>query len=187
MATTAGGLRRLTKKLDGVAEAIACAGTAIEQSVYRVRGKSFLFVQNKDGGLVIRLKLKASLAAAQKLAKKAPPMFQAGVGGWVTVRLQVRESAPKNVLEAWVVESHALAAGPASGTGQTKKATSSKRPASKKRVAKTARKKSAAKKSPGKKSPGKKSPGKKSPGKKLVREKPVRKNPVRKKPVRKKK
>ena len=92
-------------------ETIACAGTPIEQASFKAGKKSFLFVQQKDGGVVLRLKLQESLPAAEK-----DPVAEVGVGGWVTLRLDGGTSAPKGVT-AWIKESHALSSG-----GATKKA-----------------------------------------------------------------
>ena len=58
-------LRSLALKYPDCEEGIACKGTAIECSTFKVKGKAFLFV----GRTEVRLKLADSIAEARKLAE----------------------------------------------------------------------------------------------------------------------
>jgi hypothetical protein len=123
-------LTKLARSLPDVEERIACAGTAIEQASFRTGGKSFLFAQRKGDLAIVRLKLGASLAAAEA----AGDHVEMGKGNWTTCRVPLAK-APTATLKRWVRESHALSAKP-------KKAASRK---------KAARKKAARKKAPARK------------------------------------
>lgn len=99
-------LRAAALALPGVEEGVACAGTALESSTFKARGKSFLFLRAKE----LRLKLEASLAEAVKLAKTSGGACQAGAGGWVKVTFG--DGAPPVArLERWLGESYRLMAG----------------------------------------------------------------------------
>lgn len=102
---TAEELRALAAALPGVSTEVACAGTPLESTSYRVGKKSFLFV----GAREIRLKLGPSLGAAA--AAGARP----GAHGWVTCAVGSLPAA----IGDWVRESHALAA-PAQRRGGNK-------------------------------------------------------------------
>lgn len=92
-------LGALAKSLPGVDEGVACAGTALESRTFRVNGKAFLFVSQKEA----RLKLAASLAEAARLG------CAAGANGWVKIALDA--PPPAKVLARWIAESHALLGG----------------------------------------------------------------------------
>ncbi|MBL8896237.1 MAG: MmcQ/YjbR family DNA-binding protein [Planctomycetes bacterium] len=98
----------LALSLADVEESVACAGTALEQSSYGVRKKSFLFVHEREGSVTLRLKLEAENASALELARAEPESYQVGKQGWVTVRLPA-ESRLSAVVKSWIRASHALA------------------------------------------------------------------------------
>jgi hypothetical protein len=123
---------KLALRLANVEHTIACAGTTIEQSSFKVGGKSFLFVQAKHGGVILRMKLGDSFPAASALAEKQPTTVEAGIGGWVTIRLAAGEKAPAG-LPGWVKESHAVQAGGVEKK-TAKKKTAKKKTAKKKKT-----------------------------------------------------
>jgi predicted DNA-binding protein (MmcQ/YjbR family) len=113
MAQTSVALRRWAMAEPGVTEDVACKGTALESTSYKLGGRAFLFVQRKSGALVLRLKLAASADAAVRAGGTA------GAHGWVT--LTVPASEPAAALQGWVHESRELVAGakPASAKATT--------------------------------------------------------------------
>ena len=108
---------RAALALRDVEELLACEGTAAEQKSYTAKGNTFLTVQERDGGLVIRLKLKASVDDAK--AKVGSDKVEAGSGGWVT--LHVHKLIPSDVIHGWVGESHALSTVPTRSVRRRKK------------------------------------------------------------------
>ena len=100
-------LTRLARSLPDVEEKIACAGTAIEQASFRTGGKSFLFAQRKGDLAIVRLKLDASIGAAEA----AGDGIEVGVNGWVTCRVPLAK-APAATLKRWARESYGLSAKP---------------------------------------------------------------------------
>ena len=97
-------LREFALGLAGSEEHIACKGTAIEQSSFKVKKKSFFFLQEKGDLLIMRLKLDGSLPNAE-----ADESGEVEVGkGWVTWRYSQRTTLAKRKLKAWIKESHAL-------------------------------------------------------------------------------
>jgi len=126
-------LRRIALRYPEVEEGIACNGTAIECATFKARNKSFLFV----GAAEARLKLRESIAEANKLATREPARFQVGGQGWVKIVFDPSTSAPLDVLERWIDESYrliapkqlvALLAERGTSTGRSKTA-STKKPA----------------------------------------------------------
>jgi hypothetical protein len=108
--STAQALRKIGMRLEGAEEGIACAGTALESVTVKARGKAFLFVRAIDA----RLKLGDSIGEAKKLAAKDPAHYSAGSNGWVQIKFGDGHAPLPNVMERWIAESHALAAGGAS-------------------------------------------------------------------------
>lgn len=92
----------IAKSLAAVDEGVACVGTALESRTFRVKGKAFLFVSQREA----RLKLATSLAEAARLG------CSAGANGWVKIALDAQPHA--SVLKRWIAESHALLGGGAS-------------------------------------------------------------------------
>jgi hypothetical protein len=99
-------LRTVALKLSDVEEGIACKGTAIECSTFKVSGKAFLFVSAAN----IRLKLKESLAEATRLAAKEPDRYEAGALGWVKVTFGDDTPLALDTLKKWIAESYRLMA-----------------------------------------------------------------------------
>lgn len=104
MAKAAEEFRGFALSLAGSEEHVACKGTAIEQSSFKVKKKSFFFLQEKDDVLILRFKLADSLGEAE-----ADESGEVEVGkGWVTWRYPLNRSSGKRRLKKWVRESHAL-------------------------------------------------------------------------------
>lgn len=101
-----------------VAEDVACKGTALESTTFKVGGKAFLFVQAKAGLYVVRLKLKDSIAKAKRSG------HEVGNSGWVKITLASEELPAE--LATWVRESRDLVATPSKRAKPEKKATASK-------------------------------------------------------------
>jgi len=97
-------LRTRALRLPDVEEAIACKGTALESSAFKVGGKSFLFIGAKE----MRLKLGTSLAEAGRIEKKDAAACTVGAGGWVKIPCNPEAAIPAATLEKWVEESYRL-------------------------------------------------------------------------------
>ena len=102
--TPASELRSLARSLPSVEEGVACEGTKLEATTFRVGPKAFLFLREKDA----RLRLGSSLAEARRLAASSPSVRIGGTG-WVTIDL-AEAHALVPTLSVWVRESHGLAA-----------------------------------------------------------------------------
>ncbi len=104
-------LRALALSFDGVDESVACRGTALEQSSFKVAGKAFLFAQRKAGLLVVRLKPESALAADAVQGEGVA----VGKNGWVTVQAPL-ERALSATLKRWTKDSYQTFAKAAAGT-----------------------------------------------------------------------
>jgi len=96
----------VARRLPDVEEDVACKGTAVESRAFKTQKKTFLFL----GKTTLRLKLKASLTEAKKLAKHSPERFDVGSSGWVKVTFE-DQPPPVTLLRHWVTESHRLCSG----------------------------------------------------------------------------
>jgi hypothetical protein len=92
-------LRKAALRYPLVEEGIACKGTALECSAFKVGNKTFLFV----GGKEMKIKLGESLLEAGMLAARTPKLFQVGATGWV--KFSPDESPPLDLLERVIDES----------------------------------------------------------------------------------
>ena len=92
---TAQALRAVALGYPETAEAIACAGTALESSAYKAGKKTFLFVGKTD----------------VKLAAAEPDRYRVGALGWVTVKLGDESKSELARLTRWIAESYQLVAG----------------------------------------------------------------------------
>ncbi len=99
-------LRTIALRYPEAEEGIACKGTALECSAFKVRQKAFLFV----GAAEMKVKLHDSLAEASKLASDEPDRCTVGVHGWVTVKISANRTSPAGLLEKWIDESFRLLA-----------------------------------------------------------------------------
>jgi hypothetical protein len=99
-------LRMVAMRLPEVQEGIACEGTPVEKRAFKVRSKTFLFVDAR----VAMLKLRDSLADAASLAQRESARYQVGAHGWVTVTFDPESPLPLDRLETWIGESYRLMA-----------------------------------------------------------------------------
>lgn len=100
---TMAALRAWATRDQAVTEDVACQGTALESTTFKLGGKAFLFVQPKDGAYVVRLKLQRSLAEAKRRG------YEGGANGWVKITLPSED--PPAVLATWVDESRSTVTG----------------------------------------------------------------------------
>ena len=98
------GLRRAALRHPGVEESVACKGTAVESSSFKVGGKAFLFLRSGTA----MLKLEKSKSEAIELARRSPHLCKTGSGGWTTVALTEPSELEPGLLESWIAESYAL-------------------------------------------------------------------------------
>ncbi len=100
-------LRHAALNKEEAEESVACAGTALEASSFKVSGKAFLFVGQKDA----RLKLQGSLVQAGEMAQLHPGCVKVGAHGWITITFGSPANLAIPMLEAWVEESYRVMKG----------------------------------------------------------------------------
>lgn len=100
-------LRQAALNKEEAEESVACAGTALEASSFKVSGKAFLFVGKKDA----RLKLQGLLVQAGEMAQLHPECVKVGAHGWVTITFGSSVNLATPMLEAWVEESYRVMRG----------------------------------------------------------------------------
>jgi hypothetical protein len=105
-------LRNFAARLPETSEGVACKGTSLEKTTFKVKNKAFLFLGVADA----MLKLRDSLAEAKTIAAKSPNQCKAGANGWVSLKFDDNEVVPLDVLKRWVKESYQLFATPRSKT-----------------------------------------------------------------------
>ena len=123
-------LRSLALRHTEVEEGIACKGTAVESSSFKVRKKTFLFARDVE----MMVKLQESLSEAKRFASQDPSRYRVG-GGWVSVKFGAGALPPRELLTRWVAESYRLMAGQSGAVTQNKGGS----PAAKKKAARSRR------------------------------------------------
>lgn len=93
-------LRTVALVYPGAEEGIACKGTALESSAFKVGNRTFLFM-NRD---YVRVKLRESLAEALQLESKERGRCEVGASGWVKVNFGNEKTLPLDLLKRWVNE-----------------------------------------------------------------------------------
>ena len=85
-------------------------GTSCNQSSFKTRKKSFLYVGPgpKGKGYKAMFKLKESMPEARRLADKDPGHFEVGTTGWVTTRFTAEDPLPEKIWQKWLQESYEL-------------------------------------------------------------------------------
>jgi predicted DNA-binding protein (MmcQ/YjbR family) len=91
----------------GVEEGVACKGTKLEARTFGVGKKTFLFIQPRETGCILRLKLDESAAEAGDLAEKDPEVYSVGAQGWTKIVIGPTVP-PAKLLKRWLTESHRL-------------------------------------------------------------------------------
>jgi hypothetical protein len=110
-------LQNTARRLSGIEEGVACKGTSLESTTFKVRKKAFLFLRAGEA----RLKLTESEAEANKLAKSEPARYKVGSHGWVQLKFDVEEPLPRELIERWVKESYSAFASPASSAAKKRR------------------------------------------------------------------
>lgn len=99
-------MRRAALRHADVEESVACKGTAIESSRFKVGGRAFLFL--RSGRVMVRLD--RSQKEASSLAEKKPKSYKVASGGWTTVSFEDPKDVAIKLLEKWISESYGVAA-----------------------------------------------------------------------------
>jgi hypothetical protein len=94
-------LKSIASRLPQVEKGVACEGTSLERSTFKVRKKAFLFLGSGDA----MVKLKESAAEARKV-----PGCKVGAKGWARVVWGPEAAPPVKLLEKWIEESYRLMA-----------------------------------------------------------------------------
>jgi predicted DNA-binding protein (MmcQ/YjbR family) len=76
------------------------------ERVVKVKGKVFLFLGGKDGGLGLSVKLPSSGLIALGLPFASPTGYGLARSGWVTARFGPKDKPPMKLLRAWIDESY---------------------------------------------------------------------------------
>jgi predicted DNA-binding protein (MmcQ/YjbR family) len=80
------------------------------ERVIKVRGKIFVFLNERDGGLVVTVKLRGAHGEAMLMPFVTPTGYGLGRAGWITARFAPGEPLPTGMLAAWIDESYRLVA-----------------------------------------------------------------------------
>lgn len=83
------------------------------ERVAKVGGKVFVFLgcdPKPDGPMGLSVKLPESAAEALDLPFTKPTGYGLGKAGWVTASFEPGEQAPREILEAWILESYSAIA-----------------------------------------------------------------------------
>ena len=80
------------------------------ERVAKVRGKIFVFLNERDDGVTVTLKLRASHGEAMAMPFVAATGYNLGRAGWITARFDPGEPLPLGMLTAWIDESYRLIA-----------------------------------------------------------------------------
>ena len=122
-------LRKLAMALPEVSEGPSCNNRA-----FSAGKKNFLFVGIKEDHYIVRLKVKDSLPALQKLGKKNSETYDVSTMGWIKITY-TNDEAPDDNISDWVTESYRLLA-PKSLSNQLDSASAPKKKAAKKKAVK---------------------------------------------------
>lgn len=98
-------LRAIAASYPETEEVGVCVNTS-----FKALGKAFAFVGAKPEGYSLRLKLKASLEEAERLAAETPSVYSVGKFGWTLVKLPHDERLPDDLAARWIDESFRLLA-----------------------------------------------------------------------------
>jgi hypothetical protein len=88
-------------RLPQVEKGVACEGTSVERSTFKVHKKAFLFLGTGDA----MVKLRESAPEARKLAG-----CKVGASGWTKVVWGPEGAPPLDLLKKWIDESYRLMA-----------------------------------------------------------------------------
>ncbi|MHC4924778.1 MAG: MmcQ/YjbR family DNA-binding protein [Planctomycetota bacterium] len=82
------------------------AGTSCVNQAFRAGKKAFFYLGHKHDDWNGRVKLMDSYAEAEKLATKAPDIYEPGKFGWVKFTFPNKQKPPRGLLERWIDESY---------------------------------------------------------------------------------
>ena len=72
----------------------------------KVRGKTFVWLDETDGALSLTVKLPVSRDFAELLDFAAPSAYGLGKSGWITSRFAAGEDPDLDLMRRWLVESY---------------------------------------------------------------------------------
>jgi predicted DNA-binding protein (MmcQ/YjbR family) len=72
----------------------------------KVRGKTFAWLDETDGGLSLTVKLPVSRDFAEHFDFAAPAGYGLGRSGWIACRFAAGETPDLGLLERWILESY---------------------------------------------------------------------------------
>lgn len=72
----------------------------------KVRGKTFAWLDESDGGLSLTVKLPVSRDFAETFDFAAPAGYGLGRSGWISCRFGPAEAADLDLLKRWIAESY---------------------------------------------------------------------------------
>jgi len=76
------------------------------ETAVKVRGKTFLFMGERDKGLSLSMKLPRSKEFALEYPFTKPTEYGLGKSGWVSSSFGPRDKPPLDILKAWIDESY---------------------------------------------------------------------------------
>ncbi|MEZ4294336.1 MAG: MmcQ/YjbR family DNA-binding protein [Polyangiaceae bacterium] len=76
------------------------------ETVYKVKGKVFVFLGVPDDTFGISAKLPITGAVALMLPFASPTGYNLGKAGWVSARFTAKDDIPLDLLKAWIDESY---------------------------------------------------------------------------------
>lgn len=85
-------------------------GTSCSKVAFKVKGKSFVFVEQKDGEWNAMMRLGDSIPEAELMAKESPDNVSIGKHGWTTLRFKNGKGPTKKILKRWIDESFRILA-----------------------------------------------------------------------------
>jgi predicted DNA-binding protein (MmcQ/YjbR family) len=75
-------------------------------TLIKVRGKTFVFMGESEGGFGLSVKLPQSKEFALEYPFTKPTGYGLGKSGWVSAEFKRSETPPLDVLKAWIAESY---------------------------------------------------------------------------------
>ncbi len=76
------------------------------ETAFKVRGKIFVVMNDKEGGFGVSMKLPQSRDFALDRDFCSPTHYGMGAKGWVTAKFGPKDKPPFDLLEGWIEESY---------------------------------------------------------------------------------
>ena len=101
-------LKAFAKQLEAAAAAYpeATKDHPWGETVFKVKGKVFIFLGMPSDGLSFSMKLPQSAGAALMLPFASPTEYGLGKSGWITGRFAAGDDVPEGLLIEWLEESY---------------------------------------------------------------------------------